>query len=196
LQALTSNLTARLPASIFVVVHIPPWHPSRLAEVLIPFSPLPVSEAKANQKVERGHIYVARPDYHLLTENSTMHLWRGPRENRHRPAINALFRSAAVNYKERAIGVVLSGSLDDGTTGLWWIKKFGGVTIVQEPSQATFPDMPQNALEHVEIDYVASAPAIGPLLSELVEGAPEVELERLETCGRDEELRKWKSRKS
>src|SRR5262249_52683470 len=103
-------------------------------------------------------------------ENHHVHLWRGPKENGLRPAINALFRSAAVSYRERVIGVVLSGTLDDGSTGLWWVKHFGGLAIVQEPSDAQFADMPSNALEHVKADCVATAEKIGPLLADLVNG--------------------------
>ena len=121
--------------------------------------------ARDGDPLTHGRIYVAPPDYHLLLNGETVRLWRGPRENRLRPAINALFRSAAVEYRERVTGVVLSGSLDDGATGLWWVKRHGGCTIVQDPSEAEFPHMPRHALQYVQVDYVARAGEIGPLLA-------------------------------
>jgi len=103
----------------------------------------------------------------LLDEDSRIQLWRGPKENRHRPSINASFRSAAVNYRDRVIGVILSGMLDDGATGLWWIKQYGGVAVVQDPVETQFPDMPCAALEHVDVDHVVGAAEIGALLTRL-----------------------------
>jgi two-component system chemotaxis response regulator CheB len=96
--------------------------------------------------------------------------WRGPAEDRHRPSINALFRSAAVARGKQVAGVVLTGTLDDGTAGLWWVKRFGGVTIVQDPEEAEFPEMPCSALAHVNIDYVRSVSEMGMLLYELANG--------------------------
>src|SRR3954451_21393511 len=149
LKQIVSNLPADLPASIFVVVHLPPWHRSALPSVLSRCGRLPASHPTSGELIRPGHIYVAQPDFHLLLdEENKIQLWRGPKENRHRPAINASFRSAAVNYRDRVIGVILSGMLDDGATGLWWIKHYGGVAVVQDPVQTQFPDMPCAALEH------------------------------------------------
>jgi two-component system chemotaxis response regulator CheB len=94
---------------------------------------LPAIHPHHGQQIERGHIYIAPPDHHLLVERGPVQLWRGPKENWHRPSINALFRSAAIGYGKRTVvGVVLSGLLDDGATGLWWIKRFSGVAVVQD----------------------------------------------------------------
>jgi two-component system chemotaxis response regulator CheB len=116
---------------------------------------------------------VAPPDFHLLVEDHRVVRWKGPTEDRHRPSINALFRSAAVAYGKRVVGVVLTGALDDGTIGLWWVKHFGGVTVVQDPNEAEFPDMPRSALAHVEIDYVIAASKMGTLLWALANGSTE-----------------------
>ena len=101
----------------------------------------------------------------LLDEEGKIQLWRGPKENRHRPSINASFRSAAVNYRDRVIGVILSGMLDDGATGLWWIKQYGGLAVVQDPIETQFPDMPCAALEHVDVDRWQARADIGALLT-------------------------------
>jgi two-component system chemotaxis response regulator CheB len=133
-------------------------------------SHLPAVHAEPEQPFRHGRIYIAPPDYHLLVERDRVQLWRGPKENRHRPAINTLFRSAAVTHKHRVVGIILTGVLDDGATGLWWIKKYGGIAIVQDPHEAAFPDMPRNALDHVTVDYVARLSEMGTLLVSLVAG--------------------------
>jgi two-component system chemotaxis response regulator CheB len=122
------------------------------------------------------HIYVAPPDYHLLIESDhTLNLWRGPKENNFRPAINPLFRSAAVVFNERVAGVILSGVLDDGVAGLWWIKRYGGVALVQDPEEAQFGDMPRSALEYVEVDHVGRITQLSNTLAQLATGADKEE---------------------
>jgi two-component system, chemotaxis family, protein-glutamate methylesterase/glutaminase len=123
-------------------------------------------------KIKPGVIYVAPPDHHLLIESTRMAVKKGPKENRFRPSIDALFRSAAYNYGARAIGVILSGALDDGTSGLWSIKRLGGIAVVQQPDDARFESMPKSALEYVEVDYSMPAAEIGPLLTRLVSERP------------------------
>jgi two-component system chemotaxis response regulator CheB len=168
LKRIVADLPENFAAAVFVIVHLPPWHRSVLPSVLSTAGRLPASHPASGEIVRRGHIYVAPPDYHmLLDEENRIKLWRGPKENRHRPSINASFRSAAVNYRDRVIGVILSGMLDDGATGLWWIKQYGGVAVVQDPIQTQFPDMPCAALEHVDVDHVAGADEIGALLAHL-----------------------------
>jgi len=168
LKQLTSKLPRGLPVSVFAVVHTPPWRPSELPRILTNGSSLPARHPQTDDPIEPGWIYVAPPDHHLLIEKDRMRLWRGPKENRHRPAVNPLFRSAAVTYGERVIGVVLSGSQDDGSAGLWWVKQYGGTTIVQHPESAEFPDMPNNALEHVQIDHVVHPDEMGHCIARLV----------------------------
>jgi two-component system chemotaxis response regulator CheB len=103
----------------------------------------------------------------MMLENHHIQLWRGPKESGHRPAVNTLFRSAAITHRERVAGIVLSGTLDDGTTGLWWIKRHGGVAVVQDPEDATFPEMAYSALEHVEVDHILPAYDMAELILEL-----------------------------
>ena len=159
------------------MLHQPPWHKSQLSEVLSRYCRLPVLPAEAGRAIEHGFVYVAQPDLHLILDGY-MDLWRGPKENRYRPAINVLFRSAAVAYQERVCGVVLSGTLDDGSAGLWWVKRYGGVALVQDPGEADFPDMPSSAMEHVTVDYVLPVREMGRVLTDLataeqpVEGGP------------------------
>jgi two-component system chemotaxis response regulator CheB len=141
------------------------------------------------QLIQPGYIYVAPPDFHLLIESSRVQLWRGPRENRQRPSVNVLFRSAAVAYGPRVIGVILSGTLDDGATGLWWVKKHGGVAVVQTPSDAEFEGMPITALEHVDVNEVIPAREIGPYLADLAIERAEIEVTRNRARG---EGAKWK----
>ncbi len=171
MQELVARLPADLPAAVFVAMHIPAYRQSLLPQILSRHGRLPAIHPESGEPIERGHIYVAPPDFHLVLEDASIRLWRGPKENRARPSINVLFRSAALTYKSRVIGVVLTGNLDDGSLGLWWVKHFGGIAIVQDPEDAAFYDMPRNALNHVNADYVARLPEIGPLLVELTDGA-------------------------
>lgn len=167
---LTRWVPTNLPASLFVVLHVASHVKSGLPQILSRSGSLPATVPRDGEIFRRGRIYVAPADHHMLVEEDRIHLWRGPRENRHRPAINALFRSAAVSYKRRVVGVILSGVLDDGTTGLWWVKHYGGVTVVQDPGEATFPEMVCNAMEHVEVDYRVSASRMGELFGRLADG--------------------------
>ena len=104
----------------------------------------------------------------MLIKDSQVKLWRGPREDRNRPSINVLFRSAAAEARKRVIGAVLSGTLEDGATGLYWVKEYGGITIVQDPETAKSENMPLAAIHNVEIDHVVPPPAMGPLLVRLI----------------------------
>ncbi|HEY1341565.1 MAG TPA: chemotaxis protein CheB, partial [Bryobacteraceae bacterium] len=122
LQQFAGGLPRDFPAAVFVVLHLLPWAPSLLPDILSRAGPLTAMHAENDQPIEPGRIYVAPPDRHLLVEEDRMALWRGPKENLHRPAVNALFRSAAVAHRERVVGIVMSGALDDGSAGLWWIK--------------------------------------------------------------------------
>jgi len=170
LKELTRHLPSNLNASLFVVQHIPASARSQLPDILTGSGPLPAVHPASGQHIEPGMIYVAPPDHHLIVEYREVQLWRGPRENYNRPAINPLFRSAAVAYRERVTGVILSGALDDGVSGLWWVKKYGGMTIVQDPKRAQFPQMPNNAMKHVDIDFIAAESEIGLLLGQLAAG--------------------------
>jgi two-component system, chemotaxis family, protein-glutamate methylesterase/glutaminase len=171
LRDLVAAFPADLPAAVFVVQHIPPWSASELPAILQAAGPLPALHPKSEEKLERGRIYVAPPDQHLILDgDERVRLWHGPKENRFRPAINPLFRSAAVMYGPRVTGVVLSGMLDDGAAGLWWVKRFGGVAAVQDPQDATFADMPKNALAHAPVDYVLPVSLLGGALASVAAG--------------------------
>jgi len=164
---LVGSLPADLPASVLVVLHIPAQNPSLLPEILSRAGQLKAVHPKDGEAIQQGCIYVAPPDRHLLAAQGHVHLVRGPKENRLRPAIDPLFRSAAIAYGPKVVGVVLTGSLDDGTAGLRAIKRLGGVAIVQDPEEALYPSMPLSALEHVAIDYKLPVSAIGPLIVSL-----------------------------
>src|SRR4051812_12136602 len=142
LKATLAGLPKDLAAAVLVVVHIAPASPARLAEILQRGCALPVRSASGDEPLETGRVYVAPPDRHLIAEAGRVRLTGAPRENHSRPAIDPLFRSAALVYGPRVIGVVVSGRLDDGTAGLWAVKERGGIAIVQDPDDAAHPDMP------------------------------------------------------
>jgi len=166
LMRITSALPSTLPATIFVVVHRGAESPPLLAQVLRRSGGLQVMEAVDLLPIERGTVYVARPDRHLLVEENRVRVVRGPKENRHRPAIDPLFRSAAWAYGPRVVGVLLSGGMNDGTAGLWAIQSSGGTTIVQEPSDERFPSMHKSALETLDVDHCVRADAIAALIEQ------------------------------
>jgi len=166
LKTIASGLPPNLPAAVFVVLHIQ-RSASHLPEILELAGPLPARHPEDGDKIEPGHIYVAPSDQHLLVMPGHIHLSRGPKENRNRPAANPLFRSASLAYGPRVIGVVLTGLLDDGTLGLWEIKRRGGLAIVQDPADSHFPQMPNSALENVQVDYSVPAREIAGLLVSL-----------------------------
>ncbi len=167
LRRLAADLPPDLPAAVFVVLHVPPEQPSALAEVLARSGQLPAAPAKEGEPVERGRIYTAPPDRHLMLEPGRVRVVRGPRENRHRPSVDVLFRSAARSYGPRVVGVVLSGALDDGTAGLIAVKIRGGVAVVQDPAEAFADGMPRNAMRYLEVEHVVPARALGKLLARL-----------------------------
>lgn len=165
---LVKQLPADLPAAVLMVQHLPPHHPSDLPAILSRAGALKAVHPVDGETLRDGRIYVAPPDRHLLIEDQRIAVKRGPKENRFRPSVDALFRSAAYTYGERAIGVVLSGALDDGTSGLWSIKRLGGVTVIQDPADAQFDSMPISALEQVEIDHIVPAGDMGALIASLL----------------------------
>ena len=168
LRDLSSRLPGDLPAAVFVVVHFPGDSPSVLPRILDRAGPLHAVHPEDGEKIRTGHIYVAPPNLHLLVVPGRVCLGAGPKENRHRPSVDALFRSAAVAYGQRVIGVVLTGALNDGTAGLAAVKRRGGVAVVQNPEDALFPSMPQSALRYVEADHVVTLDELPSVLSDLV----------------------------
>jgi two-component system chemotaxis response regulator CheB len=168
MQKLVARLPRDFPGSVFIVWHLAPGAKSMLPQILSKAGPLPAVNPQDGDRIEPGRIYVAPNDRHMLLEHGTIRIARGPKENRFRPAVDPLFRSAAYIYGPRVIGVVLTGALDDGTAGLWTIKLRGGTAIVQEPSDAQVRSMPLNALDNVEVDHKLPALEIGALLGRLV----------------------------
>jgi len=167
LPALVGGLPGEFAAPVCIVMHISPLFPCVLDAILDRAGPLRAVVATDGEHPRPGRIYVAPPDYHLIVEPNLLRLTKGPRENRFRPAIDPLFRSAARAYGPATVGVILTGNLDDGTAGLRAVKQLGGVTIVQDPTDAQYPSMPLNAIEHVEPDHVVPLASMAPLLARI-----------------------------
>jgi two-component system, chemotaxis family, protein-glutamate methylesterase/glutaminase len=168
---LTSGLPANLEASVMIVLHTSPDSPRLLADIVGRCTTLAVSYARQGDAVERRHVYFAPPDYHLtVTPSGYLCLDQGPKEQFHRPAADALFRSAAKAWGPRVIGVVLTGGGEDGTEGLRAIKVAAGLTVVQEPSEAIASSMPLTALRRDHQDHQVSLGEMASLLTQLVEG--------------------------
>jgi two-component system, chemotaxis family, protein-glutamate methylesterase/glutaminase len=167
LVRLVRGLPPDLPAAVFVVIHFPESVESMLPRILSRAGDLPASHARDGEAIGPGRIYVARPGCHLHVERGRLRLTRGPKENNHRPAVDPLFRSAAWAYGPRVIGVILSGTLDDGTAGLAAIKRHGGLAVVQDPEDALYAGMPRSAAEHNAVDHVVPLADLPGLLSTL-----------------------------
>lgn len=167
LKKLVKGLPKNLAAAVFIVWHLPANAHGVLPSVLEKEGLLPAANGVDGEEITPGRIYVAPPDHHLLVEENRVRITKGPKENRFRPAVDALFRSAAFAYDARVIGVVLSGALSDGTSGLWTIKHRGGTAIVQEPSDAEFPSMPESALREVDVDFSVPISEMADLLIRL-----------------------------
>jgi two-component system chemotaxis response regulator CheB len=175
LIAFVKTLPANFDASIFVVLHVHSSTPSNLPNILTNFGSLKANHAEDGEKIKSRRIYIAPPDHHLLLEDGHILVRKGPKENRFRPSIDVLFRSAAYNYGSRVIGIVLSGMLNDGTSGMWSVKHMGGICIVQDPDEALYESMPVNVLNEVEVDYTVPVVEMGSLLEELInENAPKM----------------------
>lgn len=168
LKVIAAALPRDFPAPICIVVHVSAESPGILDRILSRAGVLPATTARSGERLQAGHIYVAPPDHHLLVEPGVLRITKGPKENRFRPAIDPLFRSAAQVYGPDVIAMLLTGNLDDGVAGLWTIKQLGGIAIVQDPAEALFPALPANALRHVNVDHVAPLSDIGRLLVQVV----------------------------
>jgi two-component system chemotaxis response regulator CheB len=175
LTRLLPTIPRDLPAAIVVVLHLGARSPSSLPALLARVGPLPAEYAEDGAALRAGRIYVAPPDRHLIVDRGVLRVVHGPRQNHVRPAIDPLFRSAARDRGRRFVAVVLSGMLDDGSAGLVAVRRAGGVAVVQEPADALFHDMPQNAIDVAGADHTARADEMGPLLDRLVrQGVREV----------------------
>ncbi len=169
LKKLVAQLPADFPAPVFIVNHMGADNTGEaLVKVLNEAGGLTCVHAQNNQTIQTGHIYLAPSDQHMLIIKDKILVTKGARENRSRPAIDPLFRSAAVAYGNRIIGIILTGYLDDGTSGMMAIKRCGGVCIAQDPDDAAYPDMPSSVIANVGADYCLPLAQMGTLLSELV----------------------------
>lgn len=157
---LLEALPADLQAAICITTHISAHTPSLFHEILAPRTRMPVIPAVHGESLRNGTVYTAVSDRHLMVTDRTIRLTRGPKESRARPAIDVLFRSAAMSFGPRAIGVILSGMLDDGTAGTWAIKDQEGIVLVQDPAEALYPSMPESVLQHVQVDFTGSVAAL------------------------------------
>jgi two-component system chemotaxis response regulator CheB len=168
LKTIVAGLPKDLDASIFVVWHMSPDVRGILPQVFNKFDRMHAAHAVDCEAIVPGRIYVAPPDHHLLLEEGQVRVTRGPKENRFRPAVDPLFRSAAYFYRNNVVGVILSGALDDGTSGLWTVKRRGGIAVVQSPLDADVPSMPDNALREVDVDHIVPAAEMPQLFVRLV----------------------------
>jgi len=169
LQELVADLPPEFPAAILVVLHVASTGTSVLPQILARKGALPAAFARSGDELQRGQLLVAPADHHMLVHDGRILLTQGPRENGHRPAIDPLFRSAARDRDGRCIGVILSGLLDDGASGLRLIKATGGAAVVQDPNDAMFPSMPRAAMAMTEVDRIAGAGEMAAALCALIE---------------------------
>jgi len=164
---LTSDLPADIPAAIFIAHHLPAHTESNLFHMINRHSAVPAVQAQDGVTFEMGKIYCVRRDKHMLLEDGKIMLSKGPRENRFRPSIDVLFRSAAYECRDRVIGVILSGALNDGTAGMCNIKRFGGLCVIQNPKDAAYDSMPIEVSKYTDVDYTMNADELGDLLGKL-----------------------------
>ncbi|WP_196785438.1 chemotaxis protein CheB [Massilia aquatica] len=170
LGALVAQLPADFPAAILIVYHMAATSSNdAVLRMLADKGNLPCKQAIQHGVIKSGCIYLAQPDHHLMISESKTLVTKGARENRARPAIDPLFRSAAVEFGNRVIGVILTGYLDDGTSGMEVIRRCGGTCVVQDPADAAYPDMPQNVLNHVKVDHCVPLAEMGSLLTRLAD---------------------------
>ena len=170
LRTIVGGLPADFAPAIFVVLHSAPNSPGILASILQRAGRLAAVVVRSRQAIREGTIYVAAPDRHLLVDTNWAIASSGPKENRFRPAVDPLFRSAAQTFGSGVIGVILSGGLYDGRAGLLSVKQHGGTAIVQDPATALYPSMPQSALSRVHVDHCVPAEDIAALLIRLAAG--------------------------
>lgn len=170
LKKLISQLQKDFPLPILVVQHISADATGNvLLNALNDLGNLSCEHAKDGQKLQAAHLYLAPSDHHLMIdEDQKILVTKGAQENRSRPAIDPLFRSAAVAFGNGVIGILLTGYLDDGTAGMKVIKRCGGTCFVQDPDDADYPDMPKNVLNNVEVDYCLPIAQMGAVLNQVI----------------------------
>src|SRR5665213_1000295 len=174
LSEFAGQLKSGMDAAVFVVMHLSRTSISDFLMLQVQkFTQLPCEVAIDGASIEAGHVYIGPPNAHLLVKKGSILLGRGPEENRWRPSIDVLFRSAAAAYSTKTIGIVLTGLLDDGTTGMDAIKRSGGTCIVQDPNEAEYPDMPLSVLNTMEVDYCIPLSKMGDIIFDITQTDPE-----------------------
>lgn len=169
LSELVGQLNPKMDAAFFIVMHLSNTAISDfLVHRLQPLTKLKCLVATDAESVQKGHIYIAPPNQHLILIRDQIVVGYGPKENSWRPSIDVLFRSAAAAYNSHVIGIILTGFLNDGTAGMAAVKQSGGTCIVQDPNEAEFPDMPLNVLNSLEVDYSISLARMGEILADLM----------------------------
>src|SRR3982750_898698 len=167
LKMLFDRLPVDLPASLFIALHVHADSPALLPVILEKAGKMKVVTATEGARFRHGFAYVAPPDRHLMLDRNGIRLSVGPKENGHRPAVDPLFRSAAIAYGPRVVGMILSGMLDDGAAGLRAVKACRGTTLVQDPVEALYPGMPRNALAYGQVDYCKPVEKLASMLIKL-----------------------------
>lgn len=170
MKRLAALVSVDLPASLFLTLHTSPGGPHMLAEILNQAGRFYAIYVLDHEPIKQQCIYIAAPDRHLILKPDHVVCFYGPKENKYRPSIDVMFRSAAEIFGPRVVGVVLTGYLDDGSEGLLTIRERGGLAVVQDPADAEHPDMPLNALRYAGADYVMPLADIPGLLMELARG--------------------------
>jgi two-component system chemotaxis response regulator CheB len=178
LERFIAAMPADVPAAICVVIHFPASATSVLPQILTRAGRIAAVHAVDGETLIERRIYVAPPDFHMTVRDTRIRLTRGPRIHRNRPAIDPLFNSAGVWYRDRAVGVVLSGNLDDGTLGMLALKRYGGLAIAQDPEDAMHPDMPRSVIENVTVDHILPADR----MAEVIDGAARATAQRLDVA--------------
>lgn len=174
LSELVAQFTEDMEVAVFIVMHLSRASISDfLSNRLQPHTSFQCKVAQEGGNIEKGHIYIAASNKHLLVKKNKIILGQGPEENRWRPSIDVLFRSAAAAFSTRVIGIILTGSLDDGTTGMSAIKRSGGTCIVQDPNEAEYPDMPLSVLDNMEVDYCIPLAKMGGAIFDIIQTEPE-----------------------
>lgn len=168
IREVIAQISADRNVAVFVVLHVSRKSNSEaLTRIFQKITSLTCEVGTDGAAIRRGHLYLAPPNHHMMVNNGRIRVHQGTRENKYRPSIDVLFRSAAVNYRSRVIGIILSGMFDDGTSGMSAIKRCGGICIIQDPSDAEFPDMPKSVINHLQVDYQVPLANVGNVLEDI-----------------------------
>ena len=164
-----SSLAPGMDLAVVVVIHVSrKSNAQHIANIFQRNSALAVRVAERGMSLQKGHLYVAPPEHQLMVKDDKLLLTNGPHENKYRPSIDVLFRSAAVHYRNRSIGIILTGLFEDGTSGMYTINHCGGICIIQNPAEAQFSDMPQSVLNKIKVNFKANLKEIPAIINEII----------------------------